>query len=249
MNGHIKRLRVFAGPNGSGKSTLYNYLTQIKAFHSYYHINPDMIARDLSISLNLDNWPIDFSYTELINFLKTSPFQSLIKFDMPELLEYQDRRISLKDHSFNISYLAAAIADFLRIKMMQSDSSFSFESVFSHVSKIHELEEAKKANFKIYLYFITTSDPLINLQRVKNRAESGGHDVPKEKISDRYVRTMRNLYAAFKLADRAYLFDNSSEKTNGSFDFFVEKNQERVYLSHSKSVPQWFDEFLLNQLE
>ena len=249
MNGRIKRLRVFAGPNGSGKSTLYNYLIQIKAFHSYYHINPDLIAKDLSVSLNLDNWPIDFSYLDLIKSLKTSPFQSMVKFKMDESLEYQDRRISLKDHSYNNSYLAAAIADFLRIKMLQSDSSFSFESVFSHVSKINELKNAKKANFKIYLYFITTSDPLINLQRVKNRAEVGGHDVPEEKIYDRYFRTMNNLYAAFKLSDRAYIFDNSSERTNGSFDLFVEKNQERVYLTNANSIPQWFDEFVLNYIK
>jgi len=249
MNGRIKRLRIFAGPNGSGKSTLYNYLTQINAFHSYYHINPDMIAKDLAVSLNLDNWPIDFTYTELTNFLKTSPFQSLVKFDMLELLDYHDRKLSIKDNSFNNSYLAAAIADFLRIKMLQSDSSFSFESVFSHVSKIHELENAKKAKFRIYLYFITTSDPLINLQRVKNRAESGGHDVPEEKISNRYFRTMSNLYSAFKLSDRAYLFDNSSEKTNSSFDFFLEKNQGHAYLSEINSIPQWFDEFLLNHLD
>jgi len=249
MNGHIKRLRVFAGPNGSGKSTLYSYLTQINAFHSYYHINPDMIAKDLVVSLNLDNWPIDFSYNELIDFLKRSPFQSLIKFDLSESLEYQDRKLSIKDNSFNNNYLAAAIADFLRVKILQSDSSFSFESVFSHVSKIHELEEAKKANFKIYLYFVTTSDPLINLQRVKNRVESGGHDVPEEKVADRYFRTMNNLYAAFKLADKAYLFDNSSEKKNGSFNFFFEKNQDRAYISEINSIPQWFDEYLLNHFE
>jgi predicted ABC-type ATPase len=249
MNNRIKRLRVFAGPNGSGKTTLYNYLTQIKAFHSYYHINPDLIAKDLSVSLNLDNWPIDFSYYELTNFLKNSPFQSLVKFDMSELLEYQERRIFLKDPSFNNSYLAAAIADFLRIKMLQTDSSFSFESVFSHFSKIQELESAKKAKFKIYLYFITTSDPLINLQRVKNRADIGGHDVPEDKIYDRYFRTMNNLYSAFKLSDRAYLFDNSSEKTNGSFNFFIEKNGDEVFLSGINLAPQWFDKFIMNRLE
>jgi len=132
--------------------------------------------------------------------------------------------------------------------MLQSDSSFSFESVFSHVSKIHELESAKASHFRIYLYFVTTSDPLINLQRVKNRVESGGHDVSDEKIRARYFRTMGNLYAAFKLSDRAYLFDNSKEKTNGSFDLFAEKNGDRIYLSDSNSVPQWFDEFILKQL-
>jgi predicted ABC-type ATPase len=59
---------------------------------------------------------------------------------------------------------------------------------------------------------------------------------------------MNNLYTAFKLSDRAYLFDNSSEKSNNSFNFFVEKNEENIYLSNSNSVPQWFDEYLLKRL-
>jgi len=249
MNERVKRLRVFAGPNGSGKSTLYNYLTQINAFHLYYHINPDLIAKDLSVSFNLDNWPIDFSNTELEHFLKISPFQSLVNFNLSDSLIYQEHRITLKDPSFsNNTYLAAAISNFLRLKMLQSNSSFSFESVFSHESKINELENAKKARFKIYLYFITTSDPLINLQRVKNRVENGGHDVPDSKIHDRYFKTMSNLYKAFKLADRAYFFDNSKENINGSFDFFAEKEGKQLYLFEPDSVPQWFGKFILKQL-
>jgi len=250
MSKLIKRLRIFAGPNGSGKSTLYNYLEQIRAFHSYYHINPDLIARDLNISLNLDNWPINFSHDELSDFLRKSPFQSMAKYDFDDLLKYQEKRISLKHTSSkNISYLAAAIANFLRIKMLQSDSSFSFESVFSHISKIKELENAKKANFKIYLYFIATCDSLINLQRIKNRVVSGGQDVPKNKIFERYSRTMSNLYAAFKLSDRAYFFDNSKEKTNGSFHFFAEKSGNLLYLSDQNSIPQWFFDFIIKQLD
>jgi predicted ABC-type ATPase len=132
--------------------------------------------------------------------------------------------------------------------MILSDSSFSFESVFSHESKIKEIEIAKKASFKIYFYFISTSDPSINLQRIKNRVETGGHDVPNEKIKERYYRTMNNLYIAFKLSDRAYIFDNTSEKSNNSFDFFVEKNGNNIYLSNSDLVPQWFDEYLLKKL-
>jgi predicted ABC-type ATPase len=134
------------------------------------------------------------------------------------------------------------------MKMVHSCSSFSFESVFSHVSKIQELEEAKKNNFKIYLYFITTSNPFINLQRVKNRVGSGGHDVPDEKIIGRYPRTMRNLYAAFMLADRAYLFDNSTHKMNGSFNFFAEKNGKRIDFSDRFSVPQWYVDHVLKYL-
>jgi len=248
MSNRVKRLRIFAGPNGSGKSTLYKYLTQINAFNSYYHINPDLIAKDLTVSLNLDNWPIDFTSNELFSYLKFSPFQAMVDFKISELLDFKDRRISLKDPTFNDSYLAAAVSDFLRYKMIQSDSSFSFESVFSHDSKIKEIEIAKKANFIIYFYFISTSDPLINYQRIKNRVETGGHDVPNEKINDRYYRTMNNLYTAFKLSDRAYLFDNTSEKSNNSFNFFVEKNGNNIYLTNSNLVPQWFDEFVLKKL-
>ena len=248
MNNRIKRLRVFAGPNGSGKSSLYNYLTQIKAFNSYYHINPDIITKDLPISLNLENWPVDFSFKELTSYLKFSPFQTKVSYDISEILLFENNRLSLKETSLNDSYLSAAIADFLRYKMIQSDSSFSFESVFSHESKIKELEIAKKAKFKIYLYFIATSDPLINLQRIINRVETGGHDVPKDKIVERYYRTLNNLYSAVKLSDKAYFFDNSSEKQNNSFDFFLEKDGNRLILSDTNSVPQWFDEYILRKL-
>jgi len=248
MSERVKCLRVFAGPNGSGKSTLYNYLTQIKAFKPYYHINPDLIEKDLAVSLNLENWPIDFSFNELTDYLKYSPFQALVHFDISNLLSYNDRRLSLKESSFKDGYFSAAIADFLRYKMIQADSSFSFESVFSHDSKIKELEIAKKAKFKIYLYFINTSDPLINIQRIKNRVETGGHDVPDEKIIDRYHRTLNNIYSAFKLADKAFFFDNSGEKQNGAFNLFSEKNNERLITSDTNSIPHWFDEFVLRRI-
>jgi len=248
MKERIKRLRVFAGPNGSGKSTLYNYLTQVSAFNTYYHINPDLIAKDIAVSFNLDNWPIEFSYSELIDYLKISPFQTLGNYNLTDIFHFEDRRLSIKDASFVDSYFAAAIADFLRYKMMLSDSSFSFESVFSHESKIKELEIAKKAGFKIYLYFVTTSDPSINFQRIRNRVETGGHDVPDEKIFNRYNRTLNNLYSAFKFADRAYLFDNSSERLNGSFEIFAEKNGDDLYLCENVNIPQWFDEYVIKKL-
>lgn len=248
MKQRAKRIRVFAGPNGSGKSTLYNYLTYIKAFNSYYHINPDLIAKDLKVSLNLDNWLINFTFNELLNYLKLSPFQALVDKNISELLLFEDRRLSLKDPSFNNSYLAAAISDFLRYKFIQSDSSFSFESVFSHTSKIKELEIAKKAGFKIYLYYITTADPIINYQRIENRVVTGGYNVPKEKINDRYYRSLDNLFPAFKLSDKAYFFDNSGDKENGSFNLLMEKNGDNIYLPETNSVPHWLNEYILKHL-
>lgn len=248
MKNRVKRLRVFAGPNGSGKTTLYNYLLQINAFHSYYHINPDTIQKDLSVSLNLDNWPFEFTYSELNDFLSLSPFNALSESKLKDFIISKDNLITLKDPSIPVNtYLSAAIANFLRKKMLLSDSSFSFESVFSHDSKIEELEFAKKNGFKIYLYFISTSTPIINLQRVKARALSGGLDVPEEKINSRYIKTMNNLYKASKLADKAYFFDNSKEKANGSFNIIAEKTNKDLFISDIDFIPKWFyDSILVN---
>lgn len=246
MNNHTKRLRIFAGPNGSGKTTLYNYLTQVNAFHTYFHINPDQITKDLAISLNLDNWPIEISYTDLENFLNNSPFQDFVDFNLSKSLIFSNNQLSLRDPTINNSYLSAAIADFLRFKMLQSNSSFSYESVFSHHSRISEVENAKKEKFRIYLYFITTSDPIINLQRVKNRVINGGHDVPNEKIHLRFFRTMNNIYSLFRLSDRAYFFDNSKE--NSHLNLLAEKRDDNLFISCKNKVPQWFDEFLLKNL-
>ncbi|MDR3335571.1 MAG: hypothetical protein LBT16_00070 [Treponema sp.] len=249
MSNRIKRLRIFAGPNGSGKSTLYDYLIRVRAFNSYFHINPDVVVRDLSVSFNMDNWPVSFTKDELIGFLDTSPFQALVSFQFTDLISIHGKTIVLLDRTFaDLSYLAAALADFLRHKMFESDSSFSFESVFSHPSKIEEIETARKAGYKTYLYFIATSDPRINLQRVQSRVDSGGHDVPVEKIQERYYRTLGNLYRSFLAADRVFFFDNSDINTTGSYEFFAEKDANRLHILNPQTSPQWFNEYLLKML-
>lgn len=247
MKERIKRLRVFAGPNGSGKTTLYNYLLRINAFNSYYHINPDIIQKDLSVSLNLGNWPFKFSHAELSEFLSYSPFNALSDSKLDDFIICHENNVSLKDTSLPVNtYLSAAIANFLRKKMLLSNSSFSFESVFSHNSKIEELEFAKKNGFLIYFYYISTSDPVINLQRIKNRAECGGHDAPEDKIVSRYKKTMDNLYNAFKLADKVYFFDNSKGKANDSFDLLAEKTGDKLFISDIDVLPRWFNDYIIN---
>jgi len=172
----------------------------------------------------------------------------MINYDVSGLLIFENQKLSVKETTFQDSYLAAAIADFLRYKMIQSDSSFSYETVFSHISKLKELEIAKKAGFKIYLYFIGTENPLINVQRIINRVETGGHSVPDEKIISRYSRTMNNLFEALKISDKAYIFDNSSERLNGSFDFFLEKESDVLNIKENNNIPQWFDEYVLRKI-
>lgn len=132
--------------------------------------------------------------------------------------------------------------------MLKSNSSFSFETVFSHPSKIEFIHSAKNAGYKVYLYFISTVDPMVNLERVKTRVKKGGHGVPEQKIIERYSRTMNNLFEAFLSADRTFFFDNSMESEGTSFDFFAEKKNDRVYFA-KPDFPKWFNDYLLEKLQ
>ena len=113
----------------------------------------------------------------------------------------------------------------------------------SHPSKVDFLEDAGKSGFKTCLYFIATEDPLINIQRVANRKEMGGHDVPKELIESRYFRSLEQLYPAFLIADRAFVIDSSNRNRN----LIIEKNDTKVTI-HTDPVPGWVDEYLISKL-
>jgi predicted ABC-type ATPase len=127
--------------------------------------------------------------------------------------------------------------------MLKLDKSFSFETVMSHPSKLNYLERAKRSGFKIYFYFICTSDPAINVSRVQNRVFQGGHDVEVSKISTRYFRCLELLYDAFSLADRAFIIDT----TFGDTDVIIEKNDETIKIV-SSGIPEWVNDYLIKKI-
>lgn len=104
--------------------------------------------------------------------------------------------------------MGSLAADFIRDKIIDLDINlFSFETVFSHGSKIEFMERAKEKGWQLYLYFISTSDSAINLRTSgKNVLKCGQHDVPDHKITTRYIKSNNLLYDAVKLCRRAYIF-------------------------------------------
>ena len=90
--------------------------------------------------------------------------------------------------------------------------TFTFETVMSHPDKIELLHKAQRSGFRTYLYYVATEAPEINISRVENRVSSGGHPVPRDKIIERYHRSLDLLADAVQHTDRAYIFDNSSHE-------------------------------------
>ncbi len=90
--------------------------------------------------------------------------------------------------------------------------SFVTETVFSHPSKLELLRMAAAAGYRRYLHVILIPEELA-VQRVAVRVETGGHEVPEEKIRSRFRRLWPLVRQAIALADEAEVRDNSRAKT------------------------------------
>lgn len=107
--------------------------------------------------------------------------------------------------------LAAAIeADRLRHAALDAGQDLITETVMSDERWMNFFEKAKARGYRIALYFVTTCDPAINVERVRARVALGGHAVPEERIRSRYDKVMGSvLPRVLPLTHKAYLFDNS----------------------------------------
>lgn len=134
---------------------------------------------------------------------------------------------------------------------MKERKKFSFETVFSHSSKIEIIENAIKAGYKVYLYFVSTESPEINKYRVKKvRVEEGGHDVPEDKIVSRYYRSLDFLYVAAQLSYQTFFFDNSRD--GEGFKLFAHfkivggaKKWDKIDYT---IVPRWFKKYYSDKI-
>lgn len=91
-----------------------------------------------------------------------------------------------------------------------SKTSFSYETVLSHASHVDAMEDARRQGMRVWLFYVTTERAEINLDRVGIRVKDGGHDVPKNKIVERYLKSMAlELPRAIAASHHGMLFDNS----------------------------------------
>ena len=238
-----KRLRVFAGPNGSGKSTLFDAFK--KRYDPGFLVNADELEKQLNSRGLIDLIPIGIKATQkdLEAFSKTSEAKSLLTRATGEgnIIDIEIKENFIVDRTKEThSYEASFAASFIRWLLYKKNKSFSFETVMSHPSKIEEIKRAQKIGYRTYLYFVCTDDPEINVDRVANRVQMGGHAVKVDKIRSRYSLTLKNLFPAIKSVNRAYLFDNSSKKLNLIAEVFEGSMQLKV-----KTLPRWFKDSLL----
>jgi len=241
-------MRVFAGPNGSGKSTVIERVKKHRSAGKLIDFGFYINADDIAVSLLGKG----FSFTSYGMVVTGKEFRAialdsgLVNDEFPEprftacyFIRKNIIKIRTKEDN---ERLAQIIADYLRKRLLADKKKFSFETVFSHPSKLEIMKRAVEVGYKVYLYFVSTESPAINNFRVKARAEKGGHAVPPEKIKSRYFRSLDLLFDASQLVYQAYYFDNSKEGEDFTmFAHFKKRKDKKKWDPIKQSeVPNWF---------
>jgi predicted ABC-type ATPase len=128
-------------------------------------------------------------------------------------------------------------ADSRREALLNAKVGFVSETVFSHESKLELITQAQTMGFDVVLYVVSLDDPKRLLTRVSQRVREGGHNVPAQRILDRYPRTMANLKKAVRLADLAFVYD-AAEVEQGAHLLVAMCEREKTTLLVTE-LPLW----------
>ncbi|HEY4082556.1 MAG TPA: zeta toxin family protein [Burkholderiaceae bacterium] len=229
-----------AGPNGSGKSTIKG---DLKPNWIGVFVNADEIERSLretTGSLDLTGLGITEDpaavLTRLEAHLRNSSFAKALGLHALIGQMTIDDSMRLRVPPPYNSYLASVLADAIRRELLDEGKTFTFETVMSSRDKVDFMREARQRGYRVYVYFVATDDPAINVDRVRRRVKRGGHPVPAKKVRERYVRSIALMTEACGVAHRAYVFDNSGARHKLLVEI-VDGHQMEI---EAATLPLWF---------
>ena len=239
-----RRFRMIAGPNGSGKSTLVAWLARDYAVNFYTMLNADEVFAQVARTGKFFA-PFPIEGADLVAYAARTEYAESEKarFRTGEITVEAD---CIRFNAAVNSYTVAMAVNFLQDECIRRGMSFSQETVFSHRSKVEALAKARAAGYRTYLYYVATDGVAINADRVARRHAQGGHDVPLDKIRERYARSIANVAPAMRSLSRAYFFDNSGPEMRYVASYTEEGGFE-MFLPES-ALPRWFNQAALTQL-
>lgn len=133
---------------------------------------------------------------------------------------------------------AAGLAYSLREQLVDRRESFIFETVLSDPAgdKLAFLKSAEAAGYSVVLIFIGLNGAAISDQRVAMRVAGGGHGVPRQKLTQRFSRTMKNLRHALVEIAGVMVIDHSDLEA-GYRVVLLRRGGANIWRSHP--LPKW----------
>ena len=88
---------------------------------------------------------------------------------------------------------------------------FAFETTLGGNTISTLLEQALASGIEVRIWYVGLKSPELHIARVRARVARGGHDIPEDRIRDRYDRGRLNLIRLMPRLTELRVYDNSEE--------------------------------------
>lgn len=113
-------------------------------------------------------------------------------------------------HQDKFHITAGKMAISIAQSYIENKQSFVMETTLAGRTHSKLIEQAKKQGYSVHLFYVYLNSPNIAVNRVKNRYELGGHNIPTDTIHRRYERSLYNLVNKYMpVVDQVTITDNS----------------------------------------
>ncbi|MBJ7437503.1 MAG: zeta toxin family protein [Sphingopyxis sp.] len=121
---------------------------------------------------------------------------------------------------------------------MAAKVPFAMETVFSHwdiqedgtvKSKIDLITDLQDAGYFVLLFFVGLANVDLSVLRVMSRVADNGHNVPQDKLVQRFPRTQLAIREAAKVADATIFTDNSRDEKRAFTVSRVQLGEEAIF--------------------
>ncbi len=148
--------------------------------------------------------------------------------DCREFVNSDEFAKSLSPFDPSIASVSASRFMLRRIQyLMERGADFSIETTLATRSLVSIIKEARAKSYVITILYLWLQSPEIAVQRVKDRVETGGHNIPENVLRRRYTTGLKYLFDIYMpICDRWMIADNSG----ATFMLIAEGDDKRTII-------------------
>ena len=115
--------------------------------------------------------------------------------------------------------------------LLDRRSDFAIETTLATRSLLQIVRQAQRLGYETTVLYFWLNSPELAIERVRDRVESGGHNIPDAVVRRRYVMGLQYLFDVYiPVIDRWILADNSKPP----FSVVAEGSKEVIYIKDNE---------------
>lgn len=123
------------------------------------------------------------------------------------------------------------------VQRLRAGEAVAVETVLSTAKYQPVAAEVLAAGGRCFLIYVALNSPELSVQRVRRRVSEGGHDVPPEKLRERWERSLKMLPWFASRAHRFWVFDNSNSDAGQRTELLATGSRHILTVFNAEAIP------------